>query len=287
MYKSLIPDLLKINCTPLETIAYAKKHGFEGVEYRFRHGGSQVTSENVSQVKQAMADAGVRAGNCSLLTGKSNDSDEDWEANMTTLDERCAIAAELGFTRSMWVLMPFHETLDYQQCWDMHVSRLTQAGTVMAKHGIRLGLEYISPLTRRKDFQMQFIHDLKGTLKLLADVNLPNVGLMLDSMHWYCARETASDLTALTNDQVVAVHVNDAIADREIDEQSAFERDLPGETGMIDLDGFHDALRQIGYDGPVTCEPLHPTKWDNRDPDELLGKLSACMDRYLVAGTRA
>ncbi len=285
MFKSLIPDLLKIQSTPMQTIAFAQKHGFEGVEFRFRHGDLQVTEDTVQQIKQAMKDAGVRAGNCSLLTGKSNDSDEDWNANMQTLDERCAIAAELGFSRCMWVLMPFHETLDYQQCWDMHVTRLQQAGDVMSKHGIRLGLEYISPLTRRKDFDMQFIHDLAGTLKLLDQVDRKNIGIMLDSMHWHCASETVSDLTALTNDQVVAVHVNDAIADRPIDEQSAFERDLPGETGVIDLDGFHDALRQIGYDGPVTCEPLHPTKWDNRDPDELIGKLSACMDRYMTAKT--
>lgn len=283
MYKSLLPDLLKVSCSPLESITYAQKLGFEGVEFRFRHDTPQITADTFKQVKQAMNDAGIKAGNCSLLTGKSTDSDADWQACIQSLDQRCAIAAELGFTRSMLVLMPFHETLDFQQCWDMHVSRLQQAGDVLAQYGIRLGLEYISPLTRRKDFPMHFVHDLAGTLNLLKDVDRKNIGIMLDSFHWHCARETVADITALSNEQVVAVHVNDAIADRAIDEQSAFERDMPGETGVIDLDGFHNALRQINYDGPVTAEPLHPTKWNDRDPIELLGKLSACMDRYMMS----
>ena len=115
MYKSLLTDMLKVSCSPLESIAYAKKHGFEGVDNRFGHGKSHATTNNVEELKQAMQDSGIRAGNCNLLTGKSNDSDEVFKACMQTLDERCAFAAELGFTRSMWVLMPFHETLNYQQ----------------------------------------------------------------------------------------------------------------------------------------------------------------------------
>jgi sugar phosphate isomerase/epimerase len=33
-------------------------------------------------------------------------------------------------------------------------------------------------------------------------------------------------------------------------------RTLPGETGVIDIAGFLQALRKIGYEGPVMVEPF-------------------------------
>jgi sugar phosphate isomerase/epimerase len=55
---------------------------------------------------------------------------------------------------------------------------------------------------------------------------------------------------------VVYVHVNDAPAGLDRDEQIDNVRCLPGETGVIDIVGFLQALQTIGYEGPVTPEPF-------------------------------
>jgi sugar phosphate isomerase/epimerase len=55
---------------------------------------------------------------------------------------------------------------------------------------------------------------------------------------------------------VVYVHVNDAPAGVPVDEQVDNVRALPGETGVIDIAGFLQALQAIGYDGPVVPEPF-------------------------------
>ena len=60
----------------------------------------------------------------------------------------------------------------------------------------------------------------------------------------------------LQRSDVVVVHVNDAPAGVAVDEQLDQVRALPGETGVLDLAGFLQALREIGYDGPVTAEPF-------------------------------
>ena len=83
-----------------------------------------------------------------------------------------------------------------------------------------------------------------------------NVGFLLDSWHWYTAHETAEDVRRLRPEQVVDVHVNDAPAGVEIDDQLDNVRDLPGATGVIDIATFLSALQQIGYDGPVMVEPF-------------------------------
>lgn len=105
---------------------------------------------------------------------------------------------------------------------------------------------------------------MAGTLALVEAVNRPNVGLFLNCFHWYCARENTSDILALKPTTISGAHISDAVASRTITEQKAFERELPKTTGMIDLASFLGALKGIGYDGPVTCEPM----------SESLGQLS-------------
>jgi sugar phosphate isomerase/epimerase len=83
------------------------------------------------------------------------------------------------------------------------------------------------------------------------------VGFVLDSWHWYNARETAEDLLTLTNHDVIACDLNDAPAGVPIDEQQDGRRELPAATGVIDLKAFLGALVRIGYDGPIRAEPFN------------------------------
>ena len=50
--------------------------------------------------------------------------------------------------------------------------------------------------------------------------------------------------------------MNDAPAGRPKDEMKDSPREMPGATGVIDIAGFLRALKEIGYDGPVTPEPF-------------------------------
>ncbi len=106
---------------------------------------------------------------------------------------------------------------------------------------------------------------------------------MLDSFHWHCAGETAADLERLTAKQVVAVHVNDAPpVPRELQNVSA--RFLPGATGVIDIHAFMGALKTIGYDGPVTCEPMAGAiqALAERSENAVLEQVSAALDSILI-----
>jgi sugar phosphate isomerase/epimerase len=84
-----------------------------------------------------------------------------------------------------------------------------------------------------------------------------NVGLLLDCFHWYTAHGTREDLARLSANQVVVVHVNDAVARRGPDEQIDNQRMLPGATGVIDIVGFLQALDRMSFDGPVGVEPFN------------------------------
>ena len=58
---------------------------------------------------------------------------------------------------------------------------------------------------------------------------------------------------------------------RSLAEQIDGERQLPGDSGLIDLKGFMQALVNIGYDGPVRAEPFN-AKLNAMENDQALGR---------------
>lgn len=89
-------------------------------------------------------------------------------------------------------------------------------------------------------------------LELFDAVDCPNVGLLFDCYYRYTSHGTFAELDELA----VYVHINDAGAGVTVDEQLDDVRQLPGSTGVIDVNGFLRALARIAYDGPVGVEPF-------------------------------
>ena len=115
---------------------------------------------------------------------------------------------------------------------------------------------------------------------LIAATGATNVGLCLDTFHWYTAGETTAELLELLPTDVVSVDVNDAVAGIHVDEQVDSQRELPGATGVIDVAGFIDALRDIGYDGPVQVEPFNaPLR--ALAPDQAVARTSTALKAVL------
>jgi sugar phosphate isomerase/epimerase len=79
-----------------------------------------------------------------------------------------------------------------------------------------------------------------------------NVGLTLDAWHWHHAGGTVADILAAGQDRIVVVHFDDApnLPPEEIRDN---QRLLPTE-GAIDLTGFLQALRKIGYKDSLSVE---------------------------------
>ncbi len=281
MYKSLMADMIGIDADPLGIIEYARRHGFQGVDLRLDKQEANLRGLGADTFKSALREAGLRVGYCSILPGKISCDEQVWAEGINRLPALSALAQQLGYTRTTTVVLPFDDELPFDAFFKLHVDRINQAAPVLAEHGLTLGLEYVSPVTRRAGHKHPFVYDLKGMRKLYGASNHGNLGVMLDSFHWHCASETVADIESLDASEVVAVHVNDLIADRPIDEQVVTERALPCETGVIDITGFLGALEKIGYDGPITSEPTNP-KWKNTEPSRAARELGESMSRMMT-----
>ena len=165
-----------------------------------------------------------------------------YQASLAQLPALAKVAAALGVRRTATWIMPTSDELTYQENFAFQVERLRPAAAVLAEEGVRLGLEYVAPKTLWSSKQYEFVHTMEQMAELCQAVG-ENAGFLLDSWHWYTAHETAADLRRLHPQQVVDVHVNDAPAGVEIDDQLDNVRDLPGATGVIDITAFLCALQ--------------------------------------------
>lgn len=256
MYISLSPGLLGIHTGLPNALELAARHGFVGVD----SSSSQLAAlrpDDVVAIKDQFASLNLRAGYFCLNPVVISAPDDAWHCGVETLKAAAPIAKTLGFSRSIAVVLPFSETLNFEENLGIHLARFGEILPILEENGIALGIEYVAPLTRRADYEHHFIYDLRGALELIDSANASNLGLLLDSFHWFCAGESVAQIAALSAEQIVAVHLGDAIKGRSREAQMSFERELPGDSGEIDLAAFSKALKSTGYEGPLTCEPMN------------------------------
>ncbi|HOQ99017.1 MAG TPA: sugar phosphate isomerase/epimerase family protein [Anaerolineae bacterium] len=251
MFRSLEVSSINVRADFARTVELAARHGFEGVHVDI----DEVAAVGVARARETLARHGVRASAFRFPVDYTRPEPE-FAAMLERFPAQCAAAQALGITRTAYWVRPFHDELDFERNYAFHLDRMGRLGTVMKQHGIRIGLEFIGPKTLLPGHPYTFIRSMDGMLKLCHDIGTGNIGLLLDAYHLYTAHGTIDDVKRLRDEDIVEVHVNDAPAGIAVDEQLDLVRALPGETGVIDLVGFMQALAGIGYTGPVMVEPF-------------------------------
>lgn len=184
-------------------------------------------------------------------------SEEKFKEDLNNLAATAKILQSVGVTRVGTWIMPCHESLTYRSNFRQHADRLRETAKVLEQHGLSLGLEYVGTKSLWTSKRFPFLHTMEETKELISDIGQSNVGFVLDTWHWTMAGESADDIRSLTNEQVVAVDLNDAPAGIELDQQKDTVRELPMSTGTIKCGEFMKALVDINYDGPVRAEPFN------------------------------
>jgi D-psicose/D-tagatose/L-ribulose 3-epimerase len=107
------------------------------------------------------------------------------------------------------------------------------------ERNIRLAVE---PLNR---FETDFLNTVDQGLDFLARIGAPNVGLLVDTFHMNIEEKSIPDALRRAGDRVFHVHA------------CANDRGTPGED-HLPWPAIAEALRDIGYDGPVGVESFTP-----------------------------
>jgi sugar phosphate isomerase/epimerase len=253
-FKNFAPGHIGVKANQQQALEYAVKYGFGGIspsESEFANKSAAEIGEWVALMKQK----GIRYGAAGLPVEFRRD-EAQFQKDMAQLPKRAGLLKQLGVTRVATWVMPGHNELTYLQNFKMLETRFREAAKVLKDNDLRLGLEFVGPHTSRERFRFPFACTQVDMMELVEAVGTGNVGLLLDSWHWYTSHGTVEELSRLSNKDIVHVHVNDAPSGIAVDQQIDNRRKLPVTANVIDLKGFINALVKLGYDGPVECEPF-------------------------------
>ena len=277
MYTALSPGAIGVKAnTVAEAIAAAKIGGFAGVEFNPAEIADLIERDGAESVKRLFADAGIRPSGFGLPTDWRGD-EAKWKADLEKLPRLASAAAAIGGNRTMTWIMPGSNDLPHDENYRFHVERFQPIAEILNTEGVSLGLEFIGTPTLRHSQKFPFIYRMAEMLAM-GEVIGRNVGLLLDCWHWHTSGGTTEEIAALKPEKIVYVHVNDAPAGVPLEELQDGTRALPGETGVINVTGFLEALRTIGYDGPAAAEPFKKELYALATDGERLLAVRAAMD---------
>ena len=238
-----------------EALGHAQRHGFDSVtaDSGWLAG---LSESDLKRFLDEMKAKGVVWAN-SGLSVQFRTTDEEFQAGMKALPARAAALRRAGVTRVSTWISPASDSLTFLENLKQHGRRLREVATVLGDHGCRLGLEYVGPRTSWSTRRFVFVHNMREMRELIAEINKPNAGFLLDSWHWYTAQETVADLMTLSAREIISVDLNDAPAGIAVEQQKDNMRELPCATGVIPVGEFLNALNKLGCDAPVRCEPFN------------------------------
>jgi sugar phosphate isomerase/epimerase len=232
--------------TPWPEFAFlAQKTGFPGVDVNLNtameHGAAR-TQDLLDRLKLKPAVVG--------LPVEFRKDQATFDKDFAKLERAAQFAAAIRCPRMTTWILPSSELPKAEQR-KIYLERFRKCADVLMRSHIRLGLENVSPVHLRKRFPYEFIWRTDEMLEFTHECG-PNVGLLLDSWHWHHAGGTTKDILAAGKQYVVHVQLADApnLPPEKILDN---ERLMPGE-GVIDLAGFLQALKKIGYQDGISPE---------------------------------
>jgi len=136
---------------------------------------------------------------------------------------------------------------------DESVRVLRELAAIADAHGVALGFEFLG----QQDCSVQ---TLAQAAEIVKRVDRRNVGLVIDSFHFYAGRSSIEALKTVSPDQIFVFHINDA-EDLPREQLQDCHRLLPGR-GILPLREMLKAFREIGYDKVASVEIFRPEYWE-------------------------
>lgn len=249
-----------------DLVQLASRHGFGGVDagdlpaFVERHG--------LEGARAFLAEHRIQIGAFGLPVEWRTD-DATFKRGLAKVAQHARAAADLGCHSCTTWMMP-SQVEPTAQWTATAIKRLRQCAEVLSYYGVRLGLESVGPHHLRTAHPHPFVWDFPGALRIAEGIDKPNVGLLVDSYHWYCSGGSLADLQTIAPEQIVHVHINDAPKGIPVEQQHDFGRVFPGE-GVIDLTTFLSVIKAKGYKGSVSLEVLTRPALPGT-PDELASR---------------
>ncbi|HWO00253.1 MAG TPA: sugar phosphate isomerase/epimerase [Blastocatellia bacterium] len=258
----------------LETdIRAASKAGFDFLEIWASKLGAFLQSHGTAELQTLFANHNLKPysiNSIERITFRNADSERSLLAECEIL---CEAASYLNCPYIVVVPSPLPPGVSRAEVIEESTRVLGVLGRIAEKRGVGLAFEFLG----QTDCSVQ---TLALADEIVLRVNRENVGVVIDSFHFYTGGSTIESIGALDPDRLFIFHINDA-EDLPREQLEDRHRLLPG-LGILPLKEIIVTLRGIGYDRVASVEIFRPEYWE-RDPFELAREARAAAERVLGA----
>jgi len=177
--------------------------------------------------------------------------DKEYEAGLSELPGVLQVAAGAECKRAVANLAPGSDEHSFKDFFELHRSRLHAIGSLLAPHGIMLGLAIRPEHSVRAGLKHPFIHTFEGLLGLVMSAH-DRVGAIADAWALHVTGEPVSMIGQVPAGRLVEVRLSDAPRGTPSDALLPTDRLMPGDTGTIAGGAVLKAAATAGFQGPAT-----------------------------------
>lgn len=246
-FRGLALHLWTVDTTPFEdALAAAKGGGFDAVELRrvdFKRARERGLSNTELLGRLRTKGLPVSAVGCEY--GWTFAAEGDRDRLFASLEEACERAVMLDCATVMSGIGPGAASLE------QGVANIRRAGEIVARHGLRLALEY--------QFQHPVVSRLEILRELIARAGQKSVGLLLDAYHLQRGGRPGRGFEEVPGSEIFYVQYSD-VPDAPPNAVPPVDRLAPGK-GVVRWNELFRLLAEKGYDGWVSYEAPNPAHW--------------------------
>ncbi len=227
-----------------EFVRLARDSGYDAADFT----SGDLERVGVAASVDLLAESGLVAGFGKLPVECRRDEDL-FQDEFALLEQRAKDAHRIG-CKTMGCSVLSSSDIPFADYYALSLKRFGACAEVLEANGLRLAVEFVSPLRLRRKQPFEFIWNLPQTLSFVADCG-HGAGVLLDSWHWHHAGGSAAQILE-AGSLILHLHFADA-ADLAPEAVEDMERLLPGE-GVVDWKAFVGTLRAIRYEVGISPE---------------------------------
>jgi 2-keto-myo-inositol isomerase len=255
--------------TPFEADveAYAAA-GFRYTELWLAKVKDYLKTHDLEDARRVLDRAGIEAAAACAFSGLALVSGEARKPLLEDYAQTLRICQALGAPVLIALAGPRPEEIT-DDLWARSVAHLREAADLAQP--IVLAFEFLKGAP--------YLNNLEAAVKLVTEVDRPNVGVLFDTFHFYAGMSQMPDLDLLTKQNLAFVHVNDA---RPMLRERMTDADrVPLGEGCFPLKEILGKVAATGYDRPYSLELFNRAIWEE-DPAAVARRCRKNMEAFFA-----
>jgi len=241
----------------LETdVSISRQAGFNALEVWYPKVEKYLTSHSVEDLKALFSDNKIKPVALDALEFVGFRGDE-YVNIQKRCREMCEIAVAIGCPTIAVVPSPSpNRQITWAEIVQEYVTVLLDLSDIATPYSIKLAFEFLG-------FGWSSVRTPRAAWEIVQKVGRENVGLVIDTAHFYAGGGLMSELEALDGKKIFALHLDDC-EDTPKEAITDGTRLFPGK-GIVPMVEICSILKNIGYGGHCSIELFRPEYWE-QDP---------------------